>query len=538
MSIIIPSKHIYAKDNQKVIDNLIDRIEVHAKEPQIIADTQNVYNGKVNIDEGVYNGYKKIDFQPRVGLEEMGGGFIEVAAVKVDPIYRKKTITVPKNLDNGKVIRLLTGKDKDDNTNIKYTIRGIIKTGIAHGSVTYIGGDTRFSDVSIQEPTSVVTKETIYSLPQKGTKIDYTYTPPSPSLNDPITASITFSDESTDRIISETANNIELELDIFSELYINKLRGKKDFSGSITGTNVPLEGEYEAYIPTQIEFSIYGDTISLDLKDKVVKIGSGNEVYSYSGNELIQTTNILPLEDVYGDIIKDWENGKENATIRCGIENYYLPERDIKVEVLSQPNAQQVIISTDEILKIGEKLKLYGQIVTVKNRSSDNTYLCLTSNNLPIPIGNTTASIKEQAISKKRENNLPMTFHIGDIVIPYAYGVDGKDKPLSLYKNGQPKEFEVLGKRMIYDGAIWQELTIQEITAISLNVIEKLTEINGKASIVVTLENGAIRIGDILKYEGEYATVNRRFHEQWELLCDINGKFYNAVGKTILVTRK
>ena len=55
-------------------------------------------------------------------------------------------------------------------------------------------------------------------------------------------------------------------------------------------------------------------------------------------------------------------------------------------------------------------------------------------------------------------------YDIGDEVIPMVYGEDGKDRPMSLYKDGNEKVFRVVGTKFIYDGAVWQELTLQEVT--------------------------------------------------------------------------
>lgn len=55
-------------------------------------------------------------------------------------------------------------------------------------------------------------------------------------------------------------------------------------------------------------------------------------------------------------------------------------------------------------------------------------------------------------------------YEIGDIVIPMVYGANGVDKPMSKYKDGSPKKFQVQGVRVFYDGAVWQELTLQEFS--------------------------------------------------------------------------
>jgi hypothetical protein len=55
-----------------------------------------------------------------------------------------------------------------------------------------------------------------------------------------------------------------------------------------------------------------------------------------------------------------------------------------------------------------------------------------------------------------------MSFRLHDDVIPYVFGANGQDKPMSKYQDGSPKVFEVVGSNIIYDGAVWQELTLIE----------------------------------------------------------------------------
>ena len=70
------------------------------------------------------------------------------------------------------------------------------------------------------------------------------------------------------------------------------------------------------------------------------------------------------------------------------------------------------------------------------------------------------------AISTKKQinDNKKMVFDIGDEVIPQVRGADGVDHPMSLYSDLTPKVFRVCGTKIFYDGAVWQELTLQEVT--------------------------------------------------------------------------
>ena len=58
-----------------------------------------------------------------------------------------------------------------------------------------------------------------------------------------------------------------------------------------------------------------------------------------------------------------------------------------------------------------------------------------------------------------------MTFEIGDKVIPSVRNSVGKDEPLSLTQDGFAKPFEVVGTKLFYNGAVWQELTLRETTS-------------------------------------------------------------------------
>jgi hypothetical protein len=91
-----------------------------------------------------------------------------------------------------------------------------------------------------------------------------------------------------------------------------------------------------------------------------------------------------------------------------------------------------------------------------------------------IPSGTTTVSVNVYSgansiagitVSNVLIDNgtLPMTFKIGDIVIPYVFGVGGQDKPMSRYKDGSPKQFRVVGAKIFFSGATWQEVTLQEM---------------------------------------------------------------------------
>ena len=59
--------------------------------------------------------------------------------------------------------------------------------------------------------------------------------------------------------------------------------------------------------------------------------------------------------------------------------------------------------------------------------------------------------------------NTRMMFSVGDIVIPYVATPNG-DRPMSSNPDGTAKSFRVTGVTLISNGALWQELQLQEVS--------------------------------------------------------------------------
>ena len=122
-------------------------------------------------------------------------------------------------------------------------------------------------------------------------------------------------------------------------------------------------------------------------------------------NELLQvdtTINDKKLSEyIYEQLTGGWSEGKELATLKCSIGEYY------EYDVTKDDNKGSLAIST-------------------------------------------------------QNNDLPMLFNNGDIVIPYIAIANGTE-PLSIKSNGRPKMFQVTQIRPYFDGAFWQELQLQEL---------------------------------------------------------------------------
>lgn len=481
----IPSKNIYAKDNQKVLKNYIDTIEVDKKAPQIISDTQNVYNESVT---GVFTPsvpQDAVSRNSRVSTTAFGYLF-NIAYIEETPKYVTKTFIIPQRIGNMRIYEILTGKDANNQANIKYSLVGYISNGIANGKVTITGsdgfGNVAYKDLIVEEPTNIKTSyEKGYSITSAETDTEYTSLYNYGAYNVNTTATFSLSNESNILTATVTSTsdgkNFTITLKILCGLKINKLKGHAVVMTDEVPYTFTLNGEYEQYDPTKVIVNFYGDTISLDLQDNTLTINDGEYRYAFSGNELMQDSNRPTVRETYSNIITHYKNGKEVAEIKCNIDDYY------------------------------------------------DTHTNL-------------------AISKDGKDNLPMTFHIGDTVIPYVYTANGEDRPMSYYFDNTPKQFVVVGKGISYRGRVYQNLTLQEIIReeakkiYPIAIIEVGAELRAGGDYAyyeLYLKEGTLKIGDIIKYRGEEGVITDFEDGNFEGAVLRNGAIANASGQFISV---
>lgn len=570
-TIVIPSKHIYDMRNEKVIDNQIDKVEVLSNTIEIINGTENVYN--ISYDEPFVEG----DAQYNIGIGSIlsysdpseavvpGKEDAFFAYVSLKPTYITKYIEIPKTQDNARIVKLLTGASKETGSPIisvsffgSYE-RGIVKAQ-AGGNLNDYGRE-RIWDIKNFLFFDEETENNIsYNLPYTDEEIEVRYNKYSHVVNpDDYTwavAKIRLKNE--DNLLSATAstnyNSFGIELKILCGIELIKIGAcvpvNRD-AGQVVTIYTEVSGTYERYIPKDIRISFEGDIIKLDLEENTITIGDGNNVISFTGNELMQTTNMPPVEYMYRQVIDNYKNGKETATIRCGIEDYFdINTRFAKVEILSKTfsiNEWYVTIRTAEQLKIGEQITIDGKTFTVYSQGSYSSpyeyglriyydgYLDLSGEYTVVVEGG-------KLISKTGDSNIPMTFHIGDKVVPYKYSANGKDIPMSLNKDGTAKIFAVIGNKMIYDGAVWQELSLQEWNEpIKRNeaiiTIKRGGTLGTTSQVFCVLKYGKLEIGDGVEYDGEFGYVESYSNSTGEYALRLAGydKFYNSIGKTITI---
>ena len=397
MAIIIPSKNIYAINNQKVKDNVIDKATVGTT----LVNADNEYNvtvyNKSSSGEAFQSDYliekdtKYTDFYQyrdsnNVGLHDISVGYVEIYA----RYGNGGQIIFPVLQENGFIEKVFYGNNQEGKPNVKYSVLGIKK----YGSCT-ANANTTTETIADFTKTSETESDEFY--------FDFDNDEDLKLSVKALGAEVELTNKST--ISSSVPRQINVGGIDYYFIDIDFLVGVKkismDFrienSGDYMST-VPIEGTYLEYIPEVLEVTIYGNTIGIKLEDGTVTYGSGNRPFSLSGNELIQdgatTGDILLTKHLANNVLSQYAKGKETAVIRCSISDYY-----------------------DES---GKKV-----IDTKSGR---------------------------------------MSFHLHDKVIPMVYGYDGKDRPMSKYQNGNGKVFEVVGSNIFYDGAVWQELTLQEVS--------------------------------------------------------------------------
>lgn len=413
MAIVIPSKHIYSKNFDPVVDNNIDKVEIQAQKPQIINDSGLIYNERIT--NSFVQEKQVVNSNQDERILDQQGRYWQIAYVEIlaYPTYTTKTYKIPKSENNSRILSVFVGTDENNNPNIQYSIVGDIKNGTTTGIASaisplypYVSG-ARFTISTTEINNSIQQVDLyqhydLYNLIENNNLLSYTHQYNSPTgTQHSVSTSVNLPqkiDVFNANVDTEDENYYYITFSILCGLRIFKAGGDYtpiDISTSQypDATEFPLNGVYEEYDAKEVNVSFYGTTIKLDLQENNLSIGIGENLSSFEGNELMQTTNTPNMGTKYQGIIEKWKNGKQTAVISCPITDYY----DTNVN-------KAIDIST----------------------------------------------------------NGKMLFQEGDIVIPYTYTNKG-DKPLSYNKDFAPKQFKIVGTRISKKQGGLQELTLQEV---------------------------------------------------------------------------
>ena len=425
MPILIPSKNIYNKQNPKIRDNSIDKIEVTVKKVNPYneyKETVYVYSSGSNIN----GDFKTAVYDMKVNNRFFGNSYTYEKAVSylaIQPFYCDLTFSI-KRSENNSYIQSIFADAENLGVDIIYKKMECAATalyaanGAEQGTISDITIDRNWkilqSDIREDFRNNILftnKNQWVSYPPEGGTPTAYSIT-----SNVEENFKSLYNNTPTITVLEKTDDFYKINIKMFAG-YIRipfngvALSKVKDNSTHPDLVAIPLSTtRVHLYQAQNLEFTFKGNKLSIDLSDDVMYVGGtkGTKVFSVEGNELMQENNYYVNESLnaitrqFQETIDDYKNGKETATIRCSISDYYY-----YIEGANENKGLKVI-------------------------SADNS-------------------------------TGKMSFKMYDQVIPMVYGADGKDRPMSLYQDGTPKVFQVLGSKIYYDGAVWQELSLQEV---------------------------------------------------------------------------
>lgn len=459
MAIIIPSKKIYKKENQKVLDNIIERVEVNATKITPKNEFDVVVYGESHYD-GWSNSLEKSDISVET-YSSGGSNFTRVASYySIIPTHTKTyNITLPKIYNNKYIDKLYEDTSKIVNvvSNKTYSTNASANIYKTSGSTNWlIRNKSKGTTSTIENSTDKISPSWKYVYGSQNT-----------------TASVTPQDSTIS--ISEDSDNYYINIKVLCGYEEYKLGGSAtDAIADSSGINV--SGTYTKYETKKVDINFNGNTLGIDLAEETILIGNetSKKVFSVDNNELLQTTNIntsnnkSTIENEYEQTLNDFIKGKETAIINCAISDYL----DDNGKLIVSEKGYNVPY-TDQTPVISYTNYVVYSIITARIDNPIDNDLIITAkygaSNLSIKIqaGKTNGTLQyiilvSAPTISSVEMIMPITIPIGAIVIPQVYGQDGIDKPMSI-KNGVAKQFKVIGNSIEYDGSITQQLTIQEI---------------------------------------------------------------------------
>lgn len=473
MAILIPSKNIYnISDNNKVLDNKKSYVTVGAK--KVLPN--NDYSTPV-ICEFEYNLTTEQTVSTPATLEkdqDSASGVYAFASayIKEHGEYFEKKLTFSKLLKNKRITKL----NNENGQIVKIERYGSvtkypITSTVLSSKKSDFKDKAQMGEIAVGGMTSQTGTIEFPNLPQEKSA-SYSQTTTA-GTTIAVSAKVSGFFDDTDVSVTEDEDNVYLDLKMLYK-YECDLMGGVNTTVSDTQGVVDMSGERSIYNTERIDITIYGNTIGIVLEDYDASFGDSKEnPISYTGNELFQHSNLS--EEIAQSILSEYKNGKETAIIKCSIGEYYYDDgnfalstkRDyydasgVSVGYQDYGNYVEFWLEEQEPLPydviVGYSVYENGLVDTTNTTIIPKGFISVTE---PLEEGNQTM----WSIDKIYTNDkIPMTFVEGDVVIPYIMGANGYEEPISAYNDGTAKSFQVVGTNIYYDGAVWQELTLQEV---------------------------------------------------------------------------
>ena len=406
MSIKIPSKNIYGKNSSKIRDNFIDVVTAN----QVVIAPQNKYESPVYTSNFNFNSFdlersnsKKVNVHRATGPLQV----TRYSGIYYNTIlyYKDISFEINKQIDNSYISKVYHEQDRKISWSIFGNLyeKDILRATIGSGFDNYESADSLSTSIQYGEQTTLQKKE-LLMLPEIPLTVEYTSKNLSAALpwEDTVTIDVDVADESYFTVTDDVdGDKYKIFGRILCGLVVEKATGYEETTSGTT-SSIYMTGKWQYYEGEEAQVTVYGNTIGISLTNGAVVYGNGNSPYSIDQNELIQST-----AKTYGISTTEYISRSILQGYKYGKETAVLK---CSISDYFDEN-DELAISAD------------GKVGSTPDR---------------------------------------MTFQNGDEVIPMVCGADGKDRPLS-QKNGEPKVFKVLGVKCFYDGAVWQEISLQEV---------------------------------------------------------------------------
>lgn len=228
-----------------------------------------------------------------------------------------------------------------------------------------------------------------------------------------------------------------------------------NLKSSIEGYNLRLKLNYYSGFPST------GDSISLVNKEHVFTLWQNHRRFDvnieianaeFSNDAILSFDFRLPIE------INQSVLYLQSAVI--SVEGIYYQFNGISSKYPDKINSSDFTMPSNELVQSDSTYvnsnywKYLSQKVIEKYSQGKKTITIRCS------IGEYFTDKKVLAVSPHNEN-FPPTFSLHDLVIPYIYTPQG-DMPLGVDEEGNIEQYEIVGIEFINNGAIWQEITLQQ----------------------------------------------------------------------------
>jgi hypothetical protein len=181
-----------------------------------------------------------------------------------------------------------------------------------------------------------------------------------------------------------------------------------------------------------------------------------------------------------------------DMTITLDGKTFSLQSEDEVIISDSGKDGDLFSLPSNDLFQSKYKNQINSNISKVLNEYSNGKEICT----ILCKVGEYYDERGDLVISTKNTNK--MLFEMYDKVIPHTYNQNGVDEPLSHSTKGEPKVFTVLSVNEIFDGAVWQELTLQEA---GVQVLEQLASptiyISGNYLYITDNSGGGAKSYDI-----------------------------------------